>query len=159
RDTRAHRRVAADIECDVELPRSRVEESARGDAAHAANRAAQPRVRQRVDGDFDSLTGRDVGPILLRELRGHLDVRGVDHFGNRLTGERRVADAIVRHRAAEIDAAERLEIRAHRDDAFKGRAHVEALDVALRHLDGQLRLVPFLAYAVAGCLSGRAMGV
>ena len=79
-------------------------------------------------------------------------LRRVDDFGDRLPGERRVADAVVGHRAAEVDAAERLEIRAHSDDAVKRRADVQALDVALGDLHRQLRLVALLPHAVARCL-------
>ena len=58
--------LAADVEGDVELPRARVEDAARGDAAHRADGAAQRRVGQRVDGDLGRLARCDVRAILLR---------------------------------------------------------------------------------------------
>src|SRR5436190_1276371 len=63
-DAGTNGRMSADVERDVELARAGVEDSARGDAAHGAHRAAERRVGLAVHGDFDGLARRYVGTIL-----------------------------------------------------------------------------------------------
>jgi len=105
------------------------------------------------------LTGRDVRAVALGQLRRHLDARRVDHIGNRLTGERRVADPVVGHRAAEIDAAERLEIRANGDEPVERRPNMQALDVAFGHLHREPGLVALLTLTVGRRVDRIAMGL
>ena len=122
-----------------------------------AHRAAQRRVGQRVHGHFGRLARRDVRAILLGQFGGDLNLGRVDHVGDRLPRERRVADTKVGHHAWKPDAAERHGVRAHGDEAVERRAHAQALDIALGDLHRQLRLVALLAQAVGRRAGGFAM--
>ncbi len=60
------------------------------------------------------LARRHVGAVVLGQLGGDLDARGVDQVGNQLARVRGIADAVFgHHRARKDDAAERHDVRPH----------------------------------------------
>ena len=90
---------------------------------------------------FDGLARVDVGAIVLGQLGRDLDARGVDQIGDQLTRVGGIADAILRHGAAEEDAAERHHVRPQRDEAIERRAHAAGCRCCAGDLDGDARLV------------------
>ena len=118
----SNRRVAAALE---HLPRR--------DAADRADRAASSRASGSASTqDLHRLARRDVGAILLRQLGGDLDARGVDQIGDQLPGTGCIAGP-----ESGIDAPgstmppKAIDVGAHRDEAVERRRDAQVVDVAL----------------------------
>eukprot|EP00982_Pelagococcus_subviridis_P015638 31416-Pelagococcus_subviridis.AAC.8 len=146
-EVKRQRRVRGDDERVVEpvARRRRRRELLRGRARHRPRAADRVRRRVRVLGranDRRAFLVHVLGPVLARELHGKLrELLQVDH-------ERRVDDAVIRHRdgqpthAADEDVVEREPLlldRHHRHDRLRGDPTLD--DLAAAELDAQREIV------------------
>ena len=132
-----------ELERDVELPRRvRLPEiPARGEAGQRADPRDERFAGQHVDLHLRRLAGLQVVAIDLVDLRAQLHPPGFDDVGDRPSGKRGVPLAVLRQDHPREKHVRDVAVLFHRNDAVHGGLEHEAVDLRVRTLDGEPRLV------------------
>ena len=114
--------------------------------------------RQSIKLDFNRLTRIDVAALQFTHFGREFHFARINYLRNRAPRLGLVAYVVIgKRRATEEEPSGGVHVLLDCDQTVHGRSHAHLLDVLLRLVQGELRLIPLLLRKVDACLAGSGM--